>query len=100
MAKFKYDADVDLTNENNSHTLMIELIGSNREVLDVGCANGYLGKILKDRGCTVVGVELEEAAADEAKEILDEVVVGSAETLDLVKELGAERFDVIVFGDV
>src|SRR5207237_1172160 len=56
----KYDTQVDLADENNSHTLMVELIGSNRDVLDVGCANGYLGQVLKSRGCTVAGLEIVE----------------------------------------
>src|SRR5688572_27606678 len=96
----KYDTELDLGNENNSHTLMVELVGWNRDVLDVGCANGYLGKVLKDRGCTVVGVEIDAEAARDAKEVLDEVVVGSLEELDLAERFGPERFDVVVFGDV
>src|SRR3954467_9824719 len=96
----KYDTTVDLSDRNNSHTLMVELIGSNRDVLDVGCANGYLGSVLKQRGCTVVGLEIDPAAAEDAKGELDEVIVGSVEDMDLVERLGAGRFDVVVFGDV
>ena len=96
----KYDTTVDLSDNNNSHTLMIQLIGSNRDVLDVGCANGYLGSVLKERGCRVVGVEVDPDAAQEAKTVLDEVVVGDLEELDLVTALGEDRFDVVVFGDV
>ena len=96
----KYDATVDLSDRNNSHTLMIELVGSNRDVLDVGCANGFLGSVLKERGCTVVGVELDAADAEEAKAVLDDVIVGNVEELDLVETLGPGRFDVVIFGDV
>jgi 2-polyprenyl-3-methyl-5-hydroxy-6-metoxy-1,4-benzoquinol methylase len=96
----KYDTHVDLSRANNSHTLMVQLIGWNQDVLDVGCANGYLGKVLKEHGCNVVGIEIDPAAAEEASGILDEVVVGSVEDVDLVEQFGAGRFDVVVFGDV
>jgi 2-polyprenyl-3-methyl-5-hydroxy-6-metoxy-1,4-benzoquinol methylase len=96
----KYDTEVNLSDRNNSHTLMVELIGSNRDVLDVGCANGYLGSVLKERGCTVVGVEIDAEAAEDAREVLDEIIVASVEEVDLVELLGAGRFDVVVFGDV
>ena len=100
MASSKYDTTVDLADRNNSPTLMVELIGSNKRVLDVGCANGYLAKVLVERGCTVSGVEYDEKAAEEARPVLERLVVGDLERLDLVEELGTGQFDVIVFGDV
>ncbi len=100
MASSKYDTVVNLDDRNNSHTLMVELIGSNKRVLDVGCANGYLAEVLTARGCTVSGVEYDAAAAEEARQYLDRLVVGDLEQLDLVGELGEGQFDVVVFGDV
>lgn len=100
MSSSKYDTVVDLADRNNSHTLMVELIGSNKRVLDVGCANGYLAKVLTEKGCTVSGVEYDEKAAEEARPVLERLVVGDLEQLDLAEELGDARFDVIVFGDV
>jgi SAM-dependent methyltransferase len=96
----RYDTDVDLSNRNNSHTLMVELVGGSKRVLDVGCATGYLAKALVERGCTVSGLELDEAAAEEARPHLDRLVIGDLETMDVAEAFGAERFDVIVFGDV
>lgn len=100
MASSKYDTVIDLEDRNNSHTLMVELVGSNKKVLDVGCANGYLAKVLGERGCSVSGVEYDAAAAEEARPHLEQLVVGDLETLDLTAELGTGRFDVVVFGDV
>jgi len=96
----RYDTDVDLTNRNNSHTLMVELIGGNKRVLDVGCATGYLARALRERGCTVSGFESDEEAAEEARPHLDRLVVGDVERTDLADAFGDERFDVVVFGDV
>jgi 2-polyprenyl-3-methyl-5-hydroxy-6-metoxy-1,4-benzoquinol methylase len=96
----RYDADIDLSNHNNSHTLMVELVGGSKRVLDVGCATGYLARVLADRGCTVSGLEFDAEAAEEARPALDRLVVGDVETMDLAEAFGEERFDVVVFGDV
>jgi 2-polyprenyl-3-methyl-5-hydroxy-6-metoxy-1,4-benzoquinol methylase len=96
----RYDTDVNLSNRNNSHTLMVELVGGNKRVLDVGCATGYLARALVERGCTVSGVEFDEEAAEEARPCLERLVVGDVETMDLVEVFGDDRFEVIVFGDV
>jgi 2-polyprenyl-3-methyl-5-hydroxy-6-metoxy-1,4-benzoquinol methylase len=96
----RYDADVDLSNLNNSHTLMVELVGGTKRVLDVGCATGYLARALIERGCTVSGVEVDAEAAEEARPHLERLVLGDLETMDLAEAFGDDRFDVIVFGDV
>lgn len=96
----RYDTDVDLSNRNNSHTLMVELVGGTKRVLDVGCATGYLARALTERGCTVSGLELDEESAEEARPDLERLVVGDLETMDLAEAFGDDRFDVIVFGDV
>ena len=100
MATSKYDTTVDLANANTSHAHMVDLVGSNKRVLDVGCSTGYLARELVAHGCRVWGVEYDAEAAQEASEHLERVVVGDLEQLDLVAELGREAFDVVVFGDV
>jgi len=52
------------------------MCGYDKRVLDVGCSYGHLAQVLKDRGCTVVGVELDPEAAAEASEICERVIVG------------------------
>jgi 2-polyprenyl-3-methyl-5-hydroxy-6-metoxy-1,4-benzoquinol methylase len=100
----RYDADIDLSNRNNSHTLMVELVGGSKRVLDVGCATGFLARALGERGCTVSGLEFDAEAAEEARPHLEKLVVGDVETLDLAEafadSLAHARFDVVVFGDV
>lgn len=96
----KYDAVVDLGARNTSHTLLVELVGPDKRVLDVGCAGGHLARVLVERGCVVSGVEYDEQAAEQARPVLDRLVVGDLERVDLVGELGEGGFDVVVFGDV
>ena len=97
----KYDVEVDLAAApETSHAKMVELIGSNKRVLDVGCSTGYLARVLNALGNTVSGVEYDAAAAKEAEPDLVKLVVGDLEALDLVAEFGEGGFDVVVFGDV
>lgn len=96
----KYDATVDTKNANTSHSVMIDIVGGHKRVLDVGCATGYLGEALTTRGCTVTGIELDLEAAEVAKGRLSRVVVGDIASLDLDQTFGTERFDVAVLGDV
>ena len=100
MSASKYDINVDLGDEGTSHHYMVELIGSNKSVLDVGCASGYLAKTLGAFGNTVTGVEYDPAAAAEAKPHLHRVVVADLDQVDLAEAVGGDSFDVIVFGDV
>jgi SAM-dependent methyltransferase len=68
-------------------------------LLDVGCATGRLGASLKALGIPrVVGIELNPRAAEEARGVLDEVVVADVERDELPFEDAS--FDCIVYGDV
>ena len=69
------------------------------DILEIGCAAGMTGNKLKQkRGVTVVGVELDHRAAVEAKKVLDDVIEGNIETLEL--PFREKRFDCILFADV
>lgn len=95
----KYDTKVEL-DSNSSHAQIVGLVGRGKRVLDVGAATGYLAEVLVGRGCKVTGIELDPDAARQAEEHCDRVIVGNLEEMDLDAELGEDRFDVIVFGDV
>jgi 2-polyprenyl-3-methyl-5-hydroxy-6-metoxy-1,4-benzoquinol methylase len=63
-----------------SHRLVLDAVPDGARVLDVGCATGYLAAELVARGCTVVGVEFDPAAAQQARAVCREVVVGDLES--------------------
>jgi 2-polyprenyl-3-methyl-5-hydroxy-6-metoxy-1,4-benzoquinol methylase len=49
-------------------------------VLDVGCGEGGVGRLLRAEGATAVaGIEINEQAAEQAREALDTVAVGGVE---------------------
>ena len=83
---------------HSGHAKLLALVGTGKRVLDVGCSSGYLARPLVARGCTVVGLELDPAAAAEARDVCEEVLVGDVETMELPFEPGS--FDVVLCGDL
>ena len=77
---------------------LLAFVGSGKRVLDVGCSSGYLARPLVERGCTVVGIELDEKAAEAAGEVCAEVLVGDVETMEFPFPEGS--FDVVLCGDL
>ncbi|MBT5028053.1 MAG: glycosyltransferase [Nitrospina sp.] len=68
-------------------------------ILEVGCAAGLTGQELKRRnGAFVAGVELDCNAALEAESILDDVINGDIEKIEIPYR--DETFDCILFADV
>ena len=69
-------------------------------VLEVGCAEGRTGAVLKAEGRAkwVVGIELMDVAADQARMVLDQVLCGNVEQMDL--PFIESQFDVIILADV
>jgi O-antigen biosynthesis protein len=97
----KYDIEIDLEHRGGtSHALLVELVGSNKRVLDVGCDTGYLGEALDALGNQTVGFESNVATAEAARAKIARVEVGDVETTDLVELFGRGSFDVVVFGDI
>jgi glycosyltransferase involved in cell wall biosynthesis/tetratricopeptide (TPR) repeat protein/2-polyprenyl-3-methyl-5-hydroxy-6-metoxy-1,4-benzoquinol methylase len=68
-------------------------------ILEIGCAAGFTGRELKKRpGVFVAGVENDPTAARLAREVLDDVVEGNIEEMDL--PYSESSFDCILFADV
>lgn len=82
-----------------SHQRIVEYVGKNKRVLDVGCGGGEVGAALKHMGCYVVGIEKNPELAERASKVLDRVLVGDVENDELLEQV-SDTFDVIVFGDV
>jgi 2-polyprenyl-3-methyl-5-hydroxy-6-metoxy-1,4-benzoquinol methylase len=72
-----------------------------RNILELGCSSGALGAALKERqGATVVGVELSEDYAAEARERLDRVIVMDAEAFARGDVPEEAPFDCLIAADV
>lgn len=92
--------NIDLNDKNTSYGLIIDLAGKNHKVLEIGTSTGYLTKILKERGNQVVGIELDQNAAEVARQYCESMIIGDAEEIDLDRYLSPGSIDVIILGDV
>jgi 2-polyprenyl-3-methyl-5-hydroxy-6-metoxy-1,4-benzoquinol methylase len=95
----RYEASVDPDAPNNAHAFMLQMVGWNQRVLELGAAAGHLTRALVDQGCRVTAIECDSDAAGDLKEIADEVIVGDLNDPHVFAQL-PERFDVILAGDV
>jgi 2-polyprenyl-3-methyl-5-hydroxy-6-metoxy-1,4-benzoquinol methylase len=96
----KYDCRIDLA-VDNAHTRVLRLVGTGKHVLELGCASGYMTRVLVEQfGCTVVGVEQDREAAEQARKVCRRLIHGDIDSLEFAGELGDERFDVILCADV
>jgi len=84
--------------KHRAHTKLLAAVGTGKRVLELGCSSGYLAKPLRERGNTIVGVELDADAAREAEQWCEQVIVGDIEKMPL--ELEPAAFDVLLCGDV
>jgi glycosyltransferase involved in cell wall biosynthesis/SAM-dependent methyltransferase len=72
---------------------------SAQRLLDVGCGGGDFGSAIKKHGVKEVhGIEIVERACEAARKVLDKVILGSIEEIELPYEEG--YFDCITFSDV
>ena len=83
---------------HGSQMKLVALVDPPGRVLDVGCSTGYLAERLQQRGSTVIGLEMDERAAELARRFCEAVYVGDIETMELPFEPGS--FDAIVCGDL
>jgi 2-polyprenyl-3-methyl-5-hydroxy-6-metoxy-1,4-benzoquinol methylase len=79
---------------------IVELVPeSSTKILEIGCGAGETGLYLKKKlNAEVTGIELFAPAADEAAKILDKVIIGDIETMEL--NFPKQNFDCIIFPDV
>jgi len=96
----RYDfKEIDLESDS-VHADVVRLVGEDARVLELGPATGYMSRVFAERGCAVVGVEVDPDMAKRAGEVCERVIVGDLDQLDFDAELGEDRFDVIVAADV
>ncbi|OLD02512.1 MAG: hypothetical protein AUJ07_08565 [Crenarchaeota archaeon 13_1_40CM_3_53_5] len=79
--------------------MAFKLVPNGLKVLDVGCSTGRLGeKLTSEKGCYVVGLEIDPVMGEIARKRCARVIVGDIENLDNLP-FQEGFFDVIVFAD-
>jgi 2-polyprenyl-3-methyl-5-hydroxy-6-metoxy-1,4-benzoquinol methylase len=95
----RYDAPVDPDAANNAHAFMLQMVGWNQTVLELGAAAGHITRALAGQSCRVTAIEYDQDAAVDLKEIADHVIVGDLNDPDIFSGF-ADQFDVVLAGDV
>ena len=85
--------------ESAREDLIVHVPLDSRDILDIGCANGLFGQMLKRRqDCVVTGVDQDPELVNIARARLDNVISGDIEEIIDRGSLG--RFDCILCGDI
>jgi len=82
-----------------THYRMAEMAGSDRTVLELGCATGYVSGLMTKNGCRVTGIELDPDAANEAQVHCEKVLTGDLSDPGFLDRI-SDRFDVVLCGDI
>ncbi len=79
----------------SSHQRIVDGVRPGSRVLDVGCADGFIAAGLAEKGCQVVGVDVD--VGDLAREACERTYTAQ---LELPWEPEERNFDYIIFGDI
>ena len=97
--------EIDLENKNDSHSILTSLALGSKNVLDVGCGVGYIGRKLKEiSNMTVDGIEPDKESYKLAKHIYDNsfnFYIGdnsNQDYLDFCKS--SKKYDCIILADL
>lgn len=97
-SRYRYQIDPDSA---STAAKVLQLVGKGKHVLELGTAAGAMTQMLREYClCSVVGVEIDPISAERARPYCDKLIVGNLDELNLVTELGSDRFDVVVAADV
>lgn len=80
----------------------VSLVPAESRVLEIGCADGFMGEyFIKEKGCKVTGVETDKEAAKQAQKRGLTVIHGDIEEEMILNELRKERkFRVILCSSI
>ena len=98
--------DIAKLSPNNIDRIQISMIPEGANVLEIGCATGFMSEYLKKKmNCRVTGIEAEPAQAKEAEERCDELICGKIDNTDIQRKLDdivqkKGRFDVVFMSQV
>lgn len=97
--KYDREAQAEIQKPYSVFAKIYKLVPEGSNVLDVGCHTGKFGAVLKQKGCRVTGIEIDAAAAEQAKRRLDDLILADVEAVDTFHNV-SEKYDVILFLDI
>ena len=99
----KYNISLNLDDTNSPHTELVRTINQHSKVLDIGCAQGYLGEFLHiEKKCEVVGIDYLPEHIEEArqKNVYTELFQLDLNHLSNELDKYTGYFEYILLGDV
>lgn len=81
---------------NFEHKSVLSFVNSGSKVLEIGCHTGYFSYWLKEKGCSVTGVDIYQPALEKALPYLSDSFVGNVENDTFFQFLEGKKFDSIV----
>ncbi len=97
----KYDFKLDTQETNSSHTKLLHRVADGNRVLELGCATGYLSEqLVRQKNCTVVGVDCDQDALKKAAQFCSEVYLADLDHENWHEPLLEHSFDVVLCADV
>lgn len=78
---------------------LVDLASHGKNILELGCADGFISRHLKERGCTVTALEVDKEAAERARRCCDRLIVYDLNRPDWIDHTGG-AFDTVLCGDV
>jgi len=93
-------SDQMLKDLNHPIGLALSMIGAGKEILELGCATGYVTRLLSQgRHCRVTGIEYMADAAELARPYCQKLIVGDVESPGILEQVNGP-YDVILAGDI
>jgi SAM-dependent methyltransferase len=98
----KYNYQLDMSDRNVSHTMILREISSNSRVLEFGPADGVMTRYMKKTlNCDVFIIEIDEQSYGNALQYAYDGYCGDVEEFEWQNKLTTEtRFDFIIFADI
>lgn len=84
---------------SRSHLKVIELVGFNKSVLELGSSTGYITRFLKQNGCKIDIVEIDRDDFKKAKVYAAKGYLGSLEDEKLLGKL-KDKYEIILAMDI
>lgn len=79
--------------------VLVDLAGQGRRILELGCSTGFISRHLKEKGCSVTGVEISPEAAELARPWCEKVIIHDLSQSGWSEQTGG-GFDTVLCGDV
>lgn len=97
----KYNFRIDKIDPNTTHGMILSKIKPGSEVLECGCATGYMTKYMTEQmGCVVDVIEYDEEAIQQAEQYCRKSFCGDLNYYQCWDRFKESRYDFIMFADV